>query len=74
MNQQVYIDAIDYIEDSLDNLRPMCLIRPVESTPTEDAALLACNADVDSFIAEQSFDEEILQNYLSDQEVYVVRT
>ena len=44
LNQAVYIDAIDYNEDSVGNMRPMCLLRPIESTPTEDGRLLAANA------------------------------
>ena len=61
------MDAIDYDEDSNGNMRPMCLLRPVESTPTEDNEFLACNASKHSYEAEQSYDEEVLREYLSDE-------
>ena len=39
----------------------MCLLRPIESTPTEDGNLLAANAEANSDEAEQDIDEAILQ-------------
>ena len=41
-------------------MTPMCLIRPIESTPTEDAELLANNREEDSDIAEQSIGSDVL--------------
>ena len=54
-------------------MRPMCLIRSIESTPTEDVHFLAQVAamnqsNASSGNAEQTFDEKDLVSYLSDGE------
>ena len=54
-------------------MRPMCLIRAIESTPTEDVQFLAQAAAMNqsiasSAVAEPTFDAKDLESYLSDEE------
>ena len=70
------MEAINYEADHDGNMRPLpdlaCMVRAIESTPTEDVALLAKQAAMHqssiatSVLAEQTFDEKDLQSYLSD--------
>ena len=72
----MYIEAINYEADEDGNMRPLpdvtCMVRAIESTPTEDIALLANQVAMNqssiatSVLAEQTFDEVDLQSYLSE--------